>query len=75
MSLHVAHNLDQHHQLTQARNLNRSDLMHHLVIDHGVSIRDTRSKGQLGRLHLLTHAVQAFPELRKLLNLPEGWGH
>ena len=75
MSHHVAPNLSEAHMMGVARDINSDELRSHLIIEHGVSIKNLNTKAQLGRAHLLTHAVDGFPELRELLNLPENWGH
>lgn len=67
-------NLSEGHILGPARIINKPNLHFHLTAEHRIYSRGSRTQAELGRLHLLAHAVQAHPELRDLLNLPEGWG-
>jgi hypothetical protein len=66
--------LNQDHVLGNAKDVNFSDLSFHLVIDHNISVTHLKTKSQLGKAHLLAHAVEAYPELRELMNLPPEWG-
>jgi hypothetical protein len=74
MSNHFPNNLSERHILGHAEGINTSDLRHHLIISHGVAPNTSRTKAQLGKVHLLAHAVQAHPELRELLGLSEMGG-
>lgn len=63
------------HELVLTRQVTRlSDLRNHLIFGHGISVQNAKTRGELGRLHLLAHAVISYPELSELLELPEGWG-
>lgn len=66
--------LNEHHQMGQARLIREHDLRDHLILEHGVSVQNAKTKAQLGRLHTLVHAVLAHPELRELMNIPPEWG-
>jgi hypothetical protein len=66
--------LNEHHQLGRARDINSRKLTEHLIQDHGVHASDTWAKGTLGKIHTLTHAILAYPELRELMGLPEHYG-
>lgn len=66
--------LNQEHVLGPARDVNIARLRDHLILEHGVSVEKVRTKGELGKLHLLVHAVLAYPELRELMNIPPEWG-
>lgn len=57
-----------------ARDVNINDLEFHLLMDHGVATQGRKTKGELGKLHTLVHAVLAHPELGELMNLPEEYG-
>ncbi len=74
MSLHTPNNLNEHHVLGRAHNIGEQDLRFHLSLSHALHPRAARTNAELGKLHLLAHAVQAHPELKELLNLPETWG-
>jgi len=73
MSLSQYHynNLSHMHEMKPARDIDITILRIHLTLDHGVSSKDARTRAQMGRLHLLAHAVDAFPDLKELLNLSE----
>lgn len=62
------------HHVGRAALISTRDIEWHLHHDHGVYHNSAKTKGQLGRLHLLVHAVLADDNLRQLLNLPEGYG-
>lgn len=66
--------LNEHHQMGPARYINRTDLVNHLVSDHGVALGKAHTKGELGKLHALVHAILAHPALGELMGLPEGYG-
>lgn len=57
-----ATSLDQDHRLGSAGMVSTSALSLHLVQHHGVPVR-VRTQGELGRLHLLAHTCEAYPEL------------
>lgn len=63
------------HILGAAKNVNKRQLATHLIFYHGVGLGEAKTQLQLGKLHLLAHAVTAFPELGQLMGLPERWGH
>ncbi len=65
---HVANNLNEDHELGTTRELNAGELRHHLISIHGVSVREMRTKGELGRFHLLAHTLEAFPELNEVIH-------
>ncbi len=66
--------LNEHHQMGRARDINKRELEDHLVLWHGLSVQNARTKAELGRLHALVHAVLGHPGLRELMNLPPEWG-
>jgi hypothetical protein len=66
--------LNENHELGYARCVNASDLRLHLLLQHNVGVGKLKTPGELGRAHLLAHAVAAYPELRELMNLPPEWG-
>lgn len=66
--------LSETHQMGRARDINKRALEDHLIFWHSVSIHDARTKAELGHLHTLAHAVNAYPELIELLGLPRKWG-
>lgn len=66
--------LNEHHQMGRARDIHEYDLRDHLLMYHGVSLQNVRTKAELGRLHTFVHAVLAQPELRELMNIPPEWG-
>lgn len=66
--------LNQNHVLGPARDVNINELALHLVEDHRVSVRRSRTKSELGQLHLLAHAAVAWPGLTEVLGLPKGFG-
>lgn len=67
-------NLTQNHELTLARKVNIEHLRQHLIVDHNVPVREAHTRGELGKLHLVTHAIIASPQLRQVLDLPENFG-
>ena len=66
--------MNEFHHVGPARLVNEQNLRWHLGWDHGVEHKTAKTKAQLGRLHLLVHAVLAHPELEELLNLPDQYG-
>lgn len=66
--------LNENHHVGPARLINERDLRWHLGWDHGVDHKSVKTKAQLGRLHMLVHAVLAHQDLEQLLNLPRGYG-
>lgn len=66
--------LNQDHVLGPARNINLNDLHTHLILDHGVNTTRYKTKGELGKLHLMVHTILAYPGWAVILDLPEGYG-
>lgn len=62
------------HQIVHAKKINRDRLRSHLVIDHGIHVGEDTTKGEMGRLHTLVHAVLAYPMLGELMELSPGYG-
>lgn len=67
------HCLNEEHVLGPARNVNVRELRFHLAIFHGISIKDAKTALQLGKLHLLAHALLAHEDLRELMGLAKNW--
>lgn len=65
--------LNHDHILGPARLVNMNELSLHLVLFHNVPAKGA-TKSELGRLHLLVHAILASPDLREHLNLPPHYG-
>lgn len=61
--------LNEQHVLGPARNVRVSELRFHLAIDHGISVKNARTALELGKLHLLAHALLAHEDLRELMGL------
>lgn len=57
-----------------ARDVNINELSLHLILDHGLSTNRLKTKSEMGRFHLLVHAMIASPELRAKFNLPDNYG-
>lgn len=66
--------LNQDHILGPARDVNINELSLHLILNHGVSSNHIKTKSEMGRFHLLVHAMIASPELRAKLDLPDNYG-
>lgn len=64
------HSLTEEHVLAPSRGINMSKLRFHLLLNHGINVKDSRTKAELGRLHLLAHALLAHPQLQELLGDP-----
>jgi hypothetical protein len=62
------------HVACNAKDINLRALEGHLILDHNVSVKSVRTKGEYGRLHMLTHAVMGSENLLILLGLPENYG-
>jgi hypothetical protein len=62
--------LDVNHKMQdRAKDLRQErDLRSHLIIWHGVSVKNVSKLSTLARLHLLAHAIMAWPEVGELLN-------
>jgi hypothetical protein len=67
-------NLTENHRVGPASDINLNALKDHLLLWHGVSVNEVRTKAEAGRLHLLVHAIIAHPELAELMNLPDRFG-
>ena len=61
------------HMLGYARDIHTPQMRWHLLRMHHLTLAPEMTKGQLGELHLLVHAVEAFPDLRDLIGLPNDW--
>ena len=59
--------LNEEHVLGPARCVNLRQLRFHLLIDHGIAVKDCKTPLELGKLHLLAHALIVHPELRELI--------
>jgi hypothetical protein len=66
--------LNEKHLVGPARDVNVSELSYHLIIDHGVALGKAKTKGELGKLHLLVHTLLAHPTLAELLSVPDQYG-
>jgi hypothetical protein len=66
--------LNEEHVLGPARNVNKGDLRLHLLIEHGVTVKDCKTQADYGRLHLLVHAVIGHPMLQTLIGVEDTWG-
>lgn len=49
-------------------------LRFHIVIYHGMHVKEDAKIGDLAKIHLLYHAIHAYPELRESLKWGEDWG-
>lgn len=61
--------LTEQHKIDLAKRVRPPGMITHLILTHGVSVSPNMTKGELGKLHLLAHAMMAHPELRELLGL------
>lgn len=62
------------HQIVLAKQINRDRLKSHLVLEHNIHVGDDATKGEMGRLHTLVHAVLAYPMLAELMELHKDYG-
>lgn len=67
----MANNLNEFHTLGRVGLINTGALRSHLIRVHGISPESLRTKGALGRWHLMMHAAEAFPEIRELMGMTE----
>lgn len=61
------HALNEEHVLGPARCVEIRALRHHIIIDHGVDTKGATTALELGRLHMLAHALIVHPDLRELI--------
>ncbi len=59
--------LSEHHCLSPAANMNMRNLKTHLILHHGLSVKNLRTPKQMATTHLLAHSLQVLPELRQLV--------
>ena len=65
--------LTEAHVVDLAKRIRPPGMITHLILTHGLAVSPNATKGQLGQLHLLAHAIMATPELKEVLGLPEDW--